>query len=211
MAEKTTAANPADPVARQGHQKFDLRLYADIAPEVGSEGISDRLLEIFGRWRLEEGEELMDLADYAHIPEGPGILLVGHRWQFGIDWAGSESSLFYSSRKGLSGDLTARLSQALGGLFQKSVRLLSESSMSSGVTPRTGELEIVFNDRLTFPNTDVGDATARPAVDAVVAKLYDSAPSVVREADTGKRLAYRVHSQQAPQSIEALSHRLGIS
>ena len=208
-SKTATGGDPANPVERQGFQKFDLRLFADVAPDLGMDEISNRILEIFGRWRLEEGEELMDLADYAHVPEGPGILLIGHRWQFGVDWANSKPSLFYSSRKGLSGDLSERLGQALSGLFQKSARLLGEDSMATGLTPQLGELEIAFNDRLSFPNNPASDKVARPAVDAVLAKLYVSpAPTVVPEADKGRRLAYRVSATGGAQTVEELGQRI---
>ena len=201
---------PADAPERAGLQRLNLKLFADHAPGHDMDDLSDRILAVFGRWRLEEGEEIIDLADYAHVPEGPGVLLISHRWQFGMDWAGGAPGLFYSSRKGLSGSLAERLSQALRGLLARSERLLGEPEMRDAVRPRPGELEVVVNDRLGFPNDDAGDRALRPAVDAVAAALYGPGAAVERERDPGRRLGYRVRAA-APidPGLAELARRLG--
>jgi hypothetical protein len=190
------AASPAAPPERQGLQRLDLKLFAALAAASDMDDVSDRVLAVFGRWRLEEGEEIVDLADYAHVPDGPGVILISHRWQFGIDWAGGAPGFFYSSRKGLSGTFTARLAQALRGLLARSERLVREPEMEGALRARAGELDIVVNDRLHFPNGDAADREVRPAVDAVVRALYGGAPGEVnRESDPGRRLGYRVRVQ----------------
>ncbi len=49
----------------------------------------DPFLAIFGRWRQDKTHpaEWVDLADYAHMAEGPGILLAGHQGNFVVDRA----------------------------------------------------------------------------------------------------------------------------
>ncbi|MBI4460417.1 MAG: hypothetical protein HY648_10215, partial [Acidobacteria bacterium] len=48
----------------------------------------DPFIEIFGRWRKESHPaEWVDLADYAHVPRGPGIVLIGQRCNFSVDMA----------------------------------------------------------------------------------------------------------------------------
>ena len=159
----------------------------------------DALLNIFSRWRLEEGEEILDLADYSHVPEAPSIILVSKRWQLGVDFsrgtgedrAGGWAGLLYASRKGLEGDLGARLRSVLVSALEKFQRLAGEKEFPRGVTILYGELDIAFNDRLLVPNNDEMDALVRPTVEEVLAALYgDEGCSVEREDDPGRRLAY---------------------
>ena len=178
----------------------------------------DALLNIFSRWRLEEGEEILDLADYSHVPEAPSIILVSKRWQLGVDfsrgtgedradgWAG----LLYASRKGLEGDLGARLRSVLVSALEKFQRLAGEKEFPRGVTILYGELDIAFNDRLLVPNNDEMDALVRPTVEEVLAALYgDEGYSVEREDDPGRRLAYCARAAGPVLEPAAALSRLG--
>ena len=178
----------------------------------------DALLNIFSRWRLEEGEEILDLADYSHVPEAPSIILVSKRWQLGIDFsrgtgegrAGGWAGLLYASRKGLEGDLGARLRSVLVSALEKFQRLAGEKEFPRGVTILYGELDIAFNDRLLVPNNDEMDTLVRPAVEEVLAALYgDEGCSVEREDDPGRRLAYCARAAGPGLEPAAALSRLG--
>jgi len=170
----------------------------------------DVLLTIFGRWRLEEGEEVIDLADYAHVDKGPGCLLISHRWQFGIDQGGGKLGLFYSTRKDLRGPLADRFAQAIRGLVTKSTRLLAEEEFPRTAKVRCGEFEILANDRLLLPNTDASDAEVRPELDKALGRLYGAgAFQVERETDPSRRLGYGIQAKSAGGlSLDDLSKRL---
>lgn len=178
----------------------------------------DALLNIFSRWRLEEGEEILDLADYSHVPEAPSIILVSKRWQLGVDFsrgtgedrAGGWAGLLYASRKGLEGDLGARLRSVLVSALEKFQRLAGEKEFPRGVTILYGELDIAFNDRLLVPNNDEMDALVRPTVEEVLAALYgDEGCSVEREDDPGRRLAYCARAAGPGLEPAAALSRLG--
>ncbi len=165
----------------------------------------DSLLNIFSRWRLEEGEEILDLADYSHVPEAPSIILVSKRWQLGIDFArgtgenraGNWPGLFYASRKGLEDDLGARLRSVATSALEKFQRLAGEKEFPPGVKILCAELDIVFNDRLLAPNDDETDALIRPAVEETLACLYDEGGfELERESDPGRRLAYCARAEE---------------
>jgi hypothetical protein len=190
-----------------GFQKINVKLFLDAPPRFDS----DFLLAVFGRWRLEEGEDIVDLADYAHVDEGPGCLLVSHRWHFGVDFSGGEPGLFYSTRKGLTGSAEAKLAEAVRGLLRKGIRLLGEKEFPAGVKPRPGDLEIVLNDRLLTPNTGAAEAALRPDLLKVVEKLYGpGGADIEREKDPARRLGWRIRARdpRAP-TLEALAGRLG--
>ena len=223
-------------------QKINVKFGIDAAADADW----DALLNIFSRWRLEEGEEILDLADYSHVPEAPSIILVSKRWQLGVDfsrgtgedraggWAGlriksnswnSPASAvtplpliasavtplpLNASRKGLEGDLGARLRSVLVSALEKFQRLAGEKEFPRGVTILYGELDIAFNDRLLVPNNDEMDALVRPTVEEVLAALYgDEGCSVEREDDPGRRLAYCARAAGPGLEPAAALSRLG--
>jgi hypothetical protein len=184
-----------------GLQRINLKLGVELPAGSNADSISDQVLSVFGRWRLEEGEEILDLADYSHIPDGPGVVLVGHLWHFGIDWGYGRPGLYYASRRNLTGPLDQRLEQALTGLLEKSIRLLADDDMQPAPLPRCGDLQIQINDRLRHPNNAASEAEFRPAVEALVARIYGGKAEIEPETDPGERLGWRVKATTAPASL----------
>jgi len=130
-------------------------------------------IEIFGRWRKEtHAADWVDLADYAHLPRGPGIVLVGQRCNVAFDLADPGPGILYAAKKGLSGSHAERLGAAMQWCLGFSKRLIAEPEFPKDVRLRTDSLELRFNDRLETPNTPATDAELRPAVEQVLNKLY---------------------------------------
>src|SRR4029077_431582 len=42
---------------------------------------------------------LVDVADYAHVPDGPGVILIGHDVDYGIDLAGGRTGLLTTRKR----------------------------------------------------------------------------------------------------------------
>lgn len=188
-----TEASGSDPRG-EGLQKIDLKLPLHAPGRIRSEFI----LDVFGRWRLEPDQEIIDLADYAHVPEGPGCILVSHRGHFGVDFEEGRAGLFLSTRKGLSGAPADRVAAALRTLLETSRRLLADSATPRDIRPDLSSLVITFNDRLQAPNTDASDAIWRPAVEATIRRLHGEAKATIeRAAAPGSRLSYRVFAPGA--------------
>ncbi len=56
---------------------------------------------------------LIDVADYAHVPDGPGVILIGHDVDYGIDLAGGRTGLLTTRKRGSEADLSALFREAL--------------------------------------------------------------------------------------------------
>lgn len=182
-------------MAQRDLQKVNVKFFLE-----AREGLdSDSLLAVFGRWRLEAGEEIVDLADYGHVPEGPGVILISHRWHFGIDWGGGRPGLFYASRRDLTGGPEARFKAVIRACLEQGKRLLAEPELRRGaVKPLLGELEVVLNDRLLAPNTDESEAAWRPGLEAVLDWLYTKGGyALERDPDPGRRLGWRAQAGAA--------------
>ena len=68
-------------------------------------------IPVFHRWIQERRVEglAIDVADYRHVPEGPGVLLVGHEADYVLDLAEGPPGLLYSRKRGTGGPLETRL------------------------------------------------------------------------------------------------------
>jgi hypothetical protein len=174
-------------------------------------------LNIFGRWRHEKNHPAgwVDLADYAHVPRGMGIVLVGFQGNFSFDMSDdkgrSAPGLLYVSKKGLTGTFTERIAAVLKTALDLCQRLVAEKEFPQGVHLRTDALEIRFPDRLVTPNTKETYVQLCPAVLQVLDKLYGAGTSgryqVVPAADPAEVLGCSVRAQTA-EPLATLLQRL---
>ena len=139
------------------------RIQIKIASDLRAGLRLDPFVTIFGRWRNEQHPaDWVDLADYAHLPRGPGIVLVGQRCSVAFDLADPGPGILYTARKGLTGSHAERLCSAFAWCLDLSKRLSTEPEFPQDVRLRTGMLELRFNDRLETPDTPETDAELRP-------------------------------------------------
>lgn len=186
-------------------QRIQIKIAAD-AP-VGLR--LDPFLEIFARWRKEtHPAEWVDLADYAHLPRGPGIVLAGQRCNVAFDLTDPGPGILYTAKKGLTGSYAERLGAAMEWCLEFSKRLTAEPEFPKDVRLRTDSLELRFNDRLETPNTAATDAELRPAVVEVLNALYGPGGYDLRRAsEPGNCYGFTVRGKKA-ESLDTLLGRL---
>ena len=190
---------------REGLQKIDLKLILEGPPDLDV----DFLLAIFGRWRLEQDKEIVDLADYAHVDQGPSCILISHRWHFGVTFSGGEPGLLYSTRKGLEGTDEERLLGAARGLVELGRRLIAEPEFPREVRPDPGRIDVVFNDRTIARNDASGDSRFRPAVEALALRLHGPGAYALRkEPEPKRRLGYRMEGRGGGLDLEEMHRKL---
>lgn len=175
----------------QDLQRIDVKLLLATPPHPNI----DVFLEIFNRWRQREDHpcDWVDLADYAHMPAGPGILIAGKRDTFSINLNPPGPGLLTSTHAGLEGPLEDRFREAFRRARELSRSVLSEPEFPVEFSVSDEGWEIYVNDRLTFPNSDASDAVIRPAL---ASALGVSPESIVRHANRLGRLGYSARFPQ---------------
>ncbi|MBI3696590.1 MAG: hypothetical protein HY238_17335 [Acidobacteria bacterium] len=174
-------------------QKIAVKLFTDAPPTLNL----DPFLSIFSRWRTDAADPArwVDLADYAHMPRGPGIVLIGHVCNFSFDLSAPAPGVLYSRKQGLDGSNEDRLRAVLRAAAEMSRRLLAEPEFPAGVHLLPGSLDIRFQDRLETPNADATDHLLRPAVTAVFDGLLGpGAYQARRQPDPGKLYGFSIES-----------------
>jgi hypothetical protein len=131
-------------------------------------------IDIFHEWirRKKLGGILFDVADYRHVPDGPGVMLITHEINFAMDWA--DERLGLSAQRKLGQGTTnperilelARATAAFGTLLEADARAAGKLKLEGG------GFHFMANDRLAAPNTDAGFAALQPDLAAAVAMIY---------------------------------------
>lgn len=197
-------------------EKINVKMFLDVSGDLASGDrirgdVLDRLLPIFARWRDDAGDpsRWVDLADYAHMSRGPGVMIIGHRGNFALDLADPGPGLLYANKAGLEGPLDSRVSETFGRALVLIQRLVSEAEYPAGLAPRPGSWQLTFNDRLRAPNTDETDAEAGPPVQDAVRSLFGGdLLTTIREPDPNRRYGFMIHSEHV-NSLDALLERTG--
>jgi hypothetical protein len=131
-------------------------------------------IPVFHRWIQEDlrDEMLVDVADYRHVPEGPGVILVAHEAIYGLDLAEGRLGLLYNRKGALDGDTQANLRQAFMAALS-ACRLLEEEAPFAGkLRFDPGDCEVIINDRLIAPNTEETWQALRPELERFFGGLY---------------------------------------
>jgi hypothetical protein len=129
------------------------------------------LTPVFHRWIQERRVPglLLDVADYKHVQDGPGIVLIGHDADYSLDLNGGRAGLVYDRKRGWQeGDsLAERVRIVLQGALVGCQTL--ESDLAGGLRFQLDEAELSLVDRLATPNEpavyEAASAEIRPALD----------------------------------------------
>ena len=95
-------------------------------------------------------ELMIDVADYMHVPNGPGIVLVGHEADYSLDYTGGNVGLRYNYKAAREGSNQEQLQHAFDNATSCCDRL--EAALP-GLKFDRSQLEITINDRAVAPNT----------------------------------------------------------
>src|SRR6267142_1781081 len=114
------------------------------------------LIPVFHSWIQDPfpGELLLDIADYRHVPAGPGVVLIGHEGDYSVDNTDSRLGVRYNRKAALEGSNEDRLKQAARAAFTACRRLESDPRLAGKLRFNGQEIEIFINDRLLAPNSD---------------------------------------------------------
>lgn len=114
------------------------------------------LIPVFHSWIQDQvcDELLLDVADYRHVPDGPGIVLIGHEANYSVDHTDGRGGLRYNRKAAITGTNQDRLEQAVRSAVRAAQRLAEDAPEGEKLAIDGQELEISINDRLLAPNRE---------------------------------------------------------
>ena len=186
--------------------KFGIKFFA-----VDAKGFDIlKLIPMYHRWIQQKALEgvLIDVADYSHVPAGPGVMLIAHEGNYALDETGHERGVVYYSKHTLAGDLPERLVQVARKVLLATRLMTGDAELNGELKVPGNALQFFANDRLVAPNTAAAYAELEPTLKAFLDRLYAGAPyTLVRETDPKERLSVRVQTA-GPVDPETLLARL---
>lgn len=134
-----------------------------------------RVIPVFHRWIQDAvltDELAIDVADYRHVPEGPGVILVAHESIYGLDQGDGSLGLLYDRRAVVDGTPQDRLAQAARAALTACRLLEEEPSLAGDLRFDAGRIQVSVNDRALAPNTNATDQALRPEVERLIESLW---------------------------------------
>ena len=188
LREATSAGIACRGESMNDIQHFNVKLFATPESEVDWHG----LIPVFHRWIQNHAvpEALIDVADYAHVPAGPGVVLVAHEAFYSLDNRAGKPGLLYNRRTAVEGSTEDKLRQALDSAVAAADRLENEPELQGRVRFDRNACEVFVNDRLLAPNTAETFDELSPAIGSVFAEHLGT--PVELEWDSNPRGLFRV-------------------
>jgi hypothetical protein len=187
--------------------KLQLKIYA--TPESAQVVEPEALIPVFHRWiKAHVLPELMiDVANYGHVPEGPGVVLIGHGADYFMDLGEGRLGLLHNRKR--SGPAEAeRLSDLVRRALYATTLLEKEPTLGGKLRFVTNELLFRVNDRLTAPNTDATFAALRDELEPFGQRLFAGPVTLRREGGPKELFAVRLTSA-ASAPLATLLERAG--
>ena len=129
---------------------------------------------VFQRWIQENalGELLIDVADYRHVFQGPGTVLIGHESDYTIDSRDGRLGLLYTRKRQTTEDVATQLRTALQRVLKAAELLEHEAAFKPALKFNISEIEVRFVDRLNFQNNPTTFDSIKDDVTAVLSEFY---------------------------------------
>jgi hypothetical protein len=136
----------------------------------------ERLVPVFHRWIQEQSREelLIDVADYRHVPAGPGVMVIGHEANYSVDNSGNRLGVRYNRKSPFAGSNRDHLLQATRAAIAACQALETDPELDGKLRFNGEEIEISINDRMLAPNKDATRAALEPELRALFQSLFAS-------------------------------------
>jgi hypothetical protein len=165
------------------------------------EGVDiEPLIPVFHNWIKAKvfDEMLLDVADYRHVREGPGVMVIGQQGNYSVDNTDGRLGVRYNRKYPLEGTNQDRLKQATRAALTAFQRLEAEAGLNGKLRFNGQDIEVFVNDRLMAPNTDSTREAVKPELEAFLGKLFQGTEYTLSHGNDPRSLfAVRVKSNRA--------------
>jgi hypothetical protein len=160
------------------------KLYAERAVDIRD----DVFVAVFHEWIQQRALPgvLLDVADYTHVPDGPGVILVGHAATFALDRGDGRFGLVAQRRRPDS-DARSAIASVLRELLEVATRLEADNRLEGALVFDRSVLRIEVNDRLHAQNTDGSFDALAPIAQHVISDVLGSSALAIERVENDPR------------------------
>jgi hypothetical protein len=147
-------------------QHLNIKLFVEDSSEIK---LADAIA-VFHRWIQTNAVPglLIDVADYSHVVNGPGVVLIGHEAYYSLDQGKGRLGFLYQRKARAEGTDVENLRAAFGIARAAAALLEQEPEFAGKLRFRQDRLAITLNDRLLYPHTKETWEAVEPALRAVL-------------------------------------------
>lgn len=187
----------------QAH-KLQVKVFAAPGPALPAE----TFIPIFHDWikRRVLPDLMIDVANYGHVPKGPGVVLIGHAYDMFMDDSEGRPGLLYNRKRGGPAP-EQRLGDAFRHALHGAMLLEAEPSLRGKLRFSSNEFLFRINDRLLAPNSEQTFAELKPELNTLAVKLFEGPYELARVGDSKGLLSVRLVSA-VPTTLTTLLARL---
>ena len=157
---------------------------------------------IFQRWIQQASVPgmLLDVADYGHVFQGPGVVLIGHEGDYSLDMGNGRPGLLYTRKRQVDSDLPQQIRATFAAALAACNLIENEPLFKVKLKFRTDDAEIRLLDRLRYPNRPETFDLVRDDLKAVIGEVYgDTQINLVPVNDNPRHpFTIRVEANGAP-------------
>lgn len=159
----------------------------------------EKAIHVFHSWIQEQklDDLLIDVADYRHVPSGPGVILIGHNAQYSFDNAEGQLGVLYNRKTPMEISGAELMASTLRAALHICRLLMKEETFQGKIKFAKDRLQFIVNDRLLAPNDEATYERLLPQfADALVKVFGQKDYQFNRAADPRKRLTIVVSVTQ---------------
>lgn len=168
---------------------------------------------VFQRWIQEHTLDnmLIDVADYKHMHEGPGVMLIAYEGDYALDLRDGKPGIQYTRKRELGADLMETLTISLKLALSATLQIEKEESLS-GVEFDYSTIKIEFLDRLNYPNTPETLIAVKEAIGVHTQDLYGGAVTIESaHTDSREAFALLITAETTPNGATLLERLSGVN
>ena len=175
-------------------QKFSIKLFF----KPNGSYPSKEFIPVFHNWIQTNSvpeHMLIDVIDYSHILDGPGIMLIAHEGHFSLDKENNMPGLLYIRKAKIDGDFKKRIESVFATSLQ-AAELLHKNKIGSEVDFQSNSFRFIANDRLLAENNEQNQELFSNTFKKILTNMYPSGKWVIEDySQSGERLAFTINFQ----------------
>ena len=164
-------------------------------------------IDVFHGWIQATDGDYHDVADYSHMQDGPGIVLIANHANVSIDETGNRRGLLFSQKSRLSGSNQEKLRSVFRDALENCRKLEEVPALRGKLRFAMNEALVSVNERLIGANSQESFDEIKNEIDVFAKQMFGSSDvSFERDSDPRRRLHVRMKTSAVLNLEQALAN-----
>lgn len=187
--------------------KINVKFFA----EKGNDIPLNSFIPVFHQWIQEDLLEgmLVDVTEYTHVYQGPGVLLIAHEANYSIDETDGKRGLLYNQKRLAAKDPQEHLRTAFKRALKACALLEKEPVAAGKLKFAPHHLQVFVNDRAAAPHHSQSHSDLEEVLNPFLNWLYEGSKYLlIPEKNPQKRVGFEIKVEKSPD-LGTLLNQLG--